>query len=83
MSTECSPESLHFQEALGRKVVARFDGGTLGRISAGRIAGSDVGVNATPTVLVNGWRIGTPPGDEELEAMVRRVSAGMDPIERE
>jgi hypothetical protein len=29
MSTECTPESLHFQEAHGREVVARFDGGTL------------------------------------------------------
>ena len=29
MSTECTPESLHFQEAHGRAVVARFDGGTL------------------------------------------------------
>ena len=29
MSTECTPESLHSQEAHGRDVVARFDGGTL------------------------------------------------------
>ena len=29
MSTEWTPESLHFQEAHGRDVVARFDGGTL------------------------------------------------------
>jgi len=29
MSTECIPEALHFQEAHGRDVVARFDGGTL------------------------------------------------------
>ncbi len=29
MSTECTPESFVFQEAHGREVVARFDGGTL------------------------------------------------------
>lgn len=29
MPTECTAESLHFQEAQGRTVVARFDGGTL------------------------------------------------------
>ncbi len=29
MSTEWTPESLHFQKAHGRDVVARFDGGTL------------------------------------------------------
>ena len=29
MPTECSAESLHFQAAHGRDVVASFDGGTL------------------------------------------------------
>ncbi len=29
MSTQCTPDSLHFQEAHRREVVARFDGGTL------------------------------------------------------
>jgi hypothetical protein len=50
------------------------------RVGAGRVAGADFGVEATPTVLVNGWRLGTPPSDDALEKMVERIGRGEPPV---
>ncbi len=38
-----------------------------------------LGVNATPTVIVNGWRFARPPSDSELIAIIDALKAGRDP----
>lgn len=50
------------------------------RIFDGRALGTKLDVNATPTLIVNGWLLGRPPSIEELDAMVRAVLAGKDPF---
>ncbi len=51
------------------------DSGAVRSVRAGRALGERAGVNATPTVLLNGWRYGTTPSDTEL---VRAVGDLMD-----
>jgi predicted TIM-barrel enzyme len=42
--------------------------------------GKDLDVQGTPTVIVSGWKLGHPPSEEELEAMVKAVLAGKEPV---
>lgn len=39
-----------------------------------------LGIRATPTVIVNGWRLGRPPGTGNLRHLVRELIAGRDPF---
>jgi protein-disulfide isomerase len=50
------------------------------RIEEGKQWGAKLDVNATPTLIVNGWMLGEPPTAEELDAMVKAVLAGKNPI---
>lgn len=43
-------------------------------VVAGLALGAKLGVRATPTVIINGWRFGSPPRDS-LAWVVRRLSA--------
>jgi protein-disulfide isomerase len=54
----------------------------LPRIEAGRAAGEREGVSATPTVIVNQWRLGRPPTEDELALMVADARAGRKPLAR-
>lgn len=49
------------------------------RIDSGRAVGARLGVNATPTVLVNGWRLPRTPDREELSRVVRLVGENKVP----
>lgn len=49
---------------------------TTPRIEHGRALGERMGVTATPTVLVNGWRMPRPPQPDELRAALDVVLAG-------
>lgn len=46
------------------------------RIEAGRDIGEKLNVNATPTVIVNGWRYGRPPNRSELGKAVEALLRG-------
>jgi protein-disulfide isomerase len=37
-------------------------------------------VQGTPTLIVNGWKLGRPPSEEELDRMVKAILAGKSPV---
>jgi protein-disulfide isomerase len=50
------------------------------RIEQGKELGKKLDVQGTPTLIVNGWKLGRPPSPEELDAMVKAVLAGKSPV---
>lgn len=50
------------------------------RVEAGKELGARFDVKGTPTIVINGWKLGQPPTAEELDAMLRAVRAGKSPI---
>jgi protein-disulfide isomerase len=52
------------------------------RIEQGKELGKKLDVQGTPTLIVNGWKLGRPPSPEELDAMVKAVLAGKSPVGR-
>jgi protein-disulfide isomerase len=52
----------------------------IARIEQGMELGKKFDIRATPTVIVNGWKLGHPPTLDELNAMVQAVLAGKSPI---
>jgi protein-disulfide isomerase len=50
------------------------------RVVEGEQLGKELDVQGTPTVIINGWKLGHPPSEKELDAMVRAVLAGKDPV---
>jgi protein-disulfide isomerase len=53
------------------------------RIEAGKRAAELLHVSATPTIVVNGWVLPTPPTSKELSALVRAFSRGEQPFGRD
>lgn len=51
------------------------------RVEEGKALGAKFDVQGTPTVIINGWKLGHPPTAEQLEQMVRRILAGNEPID--
>ena len=49
-------------------------------IEAGKRLGEKWDVRATPTLVVNGWKLGQPPSADELEKMIARILAGEQPV---
>jgi protein-disulfide isomerase len=49
-------------------------------IAAGRELGRRLDVRATPTVIINGWKLGAPPSEEQLDKMVMKILDGESPI---
>jgi protein-disulfide isomerase len=47
-------------------------------VDAGLASGKNIGVRATPTVIINGWRFSSPPYDS-LAALVTRFADGARP----
>jgi protein-disulfide isomerase len=54
--------------------------GVIPRVAEGQALGKVLDVRGTPTLIVNGWKLGRPPNSDELDAMVRAVLAGKSPI---
>ncbi len=54
--------------------------GSIPRIEEGKRLGSELEIQGTPTVIVNGWMTGHPPTAEELDLMVKAVLSGRSPI---
>jgi protein-disulfide isomerase len=50
------------------------------RVEQGREYGTKLEIRATPTLIINGWRLARPPSAEELDAMVKAVLAGKGPV---
>jgi protein-disulfide isomerase len=46
----------------------------------GKELGKKLNVQGTPTVIINGWKLGRPPTEEELDGMVKKVLAGKSPV---
>jgi len=58
-----------------------LDPSTIKRIDAGKAFGEKIQVTATPTVLVNGWRYGRAPDENELERIVQTMLKGGSPVD--
>lgn len=50
------------------------------RVVEGKRLGKELDVRGTPTVIINGWKMGRPPSEQELETMIRAVLAGKSPV---
>jgi protein-disulfide isomerase len=50
------------------------------RIEQGKALGKRLDVQGTPTLIVNGWKLGHPPSEEELDGMVKKILAGKSPV---
>ena len=49
-------------------------------VTEGKALGSQLDVHGTPTVVINGWKLGRPPTLEELDHMVKAILAGKSPV---
>jgi protein-disulfide isomerase len=52
----------------------------LPRVEAGKKAGEEFDVRSTPTIIINGWKLGQPPSADQLQRMVQAVLDGKSPI---
>src|SRR5579862_7126532 len=50
------------------------------RVLAGQSLGKTLDIQGTPSVIVNGWRLGRPPTEKELDGMVSAILAGRAPV---
>jgi protein-disulfide isomerase len=53
----------------------------IAHVEEGKALGAKLDVQGTPTVIINGWKLGHPPAAEELDQMVQRVLAGKQPVD--
>jgi protein-disulfide isomerase len=51
------------------------------RVEEGKALGAKLDVQATPTIIINGWKLGHPPSEQELDQMVQRILAGKSPVD--
>jgi protein-disulfide isomerase len=51
------------------------------QVDRGLELASGAGISGTPTIVVNGWRLPTPPTLSELESMLDRILSGADPVQ--
>ena len=54
----------------------------IARVEEGKALGKKLDVQGTPTVIVNGWKLGHPPSEAELDQMVQRILAGKPPVDQ-
>jgi protein-disulfide isomerase len=52
----------------------------ISRVEEGKALGAKLDVKGTPTIIINGWKLGHPPTEAELDQMVRRILAGKSPV---
>jgi len=50
------------------------------RVTDGKALGNKLDVQGTPTVVINGWKLGQPPKFEELDTMVKAILVGNSPV---
>ena len=56
------------------------DTAPVAKIQQGLALGSSLGINGTPTVLINGWRYPLPPSDSVIVTLLQSLQAGRDPF---
>jgi protein-disulfide isomerase len=74
-----------FARAAGVPDLAAFDiciekSDIVARVEQGKELGAKLDIQATPTLIVNGWKLGRPPTAEELDGMVKAILAGKSPV---
>jgi protein-disulfide isomerase len=52
-----------------------------GLIGEGKRLATKLDVKGTPTLIINGWMLGRPPNEQELNQMVLRVLAGKQAVD--
>jgi len=52
----------------------------IARVTEGKALGKQLDVQGTPTVVINGWKLGRPPTLDEMDHMVKAILAGKSPI---
>jgi protein-disulfide isomerase len=55
--------------------------GKVARIDDGLAFGNKIGALFTPTVMINGWRLGTVPSKEELNRIIEALVQGKKPFD--
>jgi protein-disulfide isomerase len=50
------------------------------RVEEGKRLGTKLDIQGTPTVVINGWKLGRPPTLDELDHMVKAILAGKSPV---
>jgi protein-disulfide isomerase len=50
------------------------------RVTEGKALGSQLDVQGTPTIIINGWKLGRPPTLDEMDRMVKAILAGKSPV---
>jgi protein-disulfide isomerase len=53
------------------------------RIVQGKRLAGEFGVQGTPTILINGWRLPLPPSANELDGLIANVLAGREAVTTE
>jgi protein-disulfide isomerase len=51
------------------------------RVEEGKEFGTQIDVKGTPTLVINGWKLGHPPTEQELDGMVKKILAGKSPVD--
>jgi protein-disulfide isomerase len=74
-----------YATAAGVPDLGRFDAcikksDPIPRVEEGKQLGTQIEVHGTPTLVINGWKLGRPLSAEELDAMVKAVLAGKSPV---
>jgi protein-disulfide isomerase len=75
-----------YATAAGVPDIAAFDAcikktDPIPRVEEGKALGAKLDVQGTPTIIINGWKLGKPPTESELDQMVQRVLAGKHPVD--
>jgi protein-disulfide isomerase len=52
----------------------------ISRVEDDKALGAKLDIHATPTIIINGWKLGRPPTEEELDNMVKKILAGKSPV---
>jgi protein-disulfide isomerase len=50
------------------------------RVAEGKALGNQLDIQGTPTVVINGWKLGRPPTLDEMDHMVKAILAGKSPV---
>lgn len=51
------------------------------RVEDGKALGARLDVQGTPTIIINGWKLGHPPAEAELDQMVQKILAAKPPVD--
>jgi protein-disulfide isomerase len=75
-----------FAKAAGVRDLAAFDAcikkaDPIRQVEEGKALGAEFDVQATPTIIINKWKLAHPPSEAEPDQMVQRILAGKQPVD--